>query len=272
MLKKFCQYLAYFITALRGVFAEEIDLTLYEKSLYSQNGEDGVLAKIFQLITPNSKFCVEFGAYDGVTGSNTFLLRLQNWNALLLDRTFEISHFNLYKEFITASNINALFKKYQVPCNFDLLSIDIDFNDFYIWQAIDEEYKPAVVVIEYNATHLPHEDKIVKYQPIFCGDGTKYYGASILSLYRLGRSKGYSLVYAEKNAVNLFFVRDDLLENRTWDFKNRNDVEKLYHHSIQKNGKNAIHAEDLKMRPFVSFEDVSACNAMKNNQKQPFDD
>ena len=78
---------------------------------------------------------------------------------------------------ITAENITQLFDKYHVPYDLDLLSIDIDYNDFYVWKALDEKYQPAVVVIEYNATHFPSEDKVAKYHPYFAGDGTNYYGA-----------------------------------------------------------------------------------------------
>lgn len=241
-----------FITLSLASFADEIDLSLCETSLYSQNGEDGVLAKIFQLIPPSSKFCVEFGAYDGVTGSNTYLLRRQGWNALLLDRMYEIPEYNLFKEFITAENINDLFEKYHLPNDFDLLSIDIDYNDFHIWKVIDEKFRPSVVLIEYNATHLPNEDKVVKYRPYFAGDGTNYFGASILALYHLGRSKGYSLVYAEKAGVNLFFIRDDLLEKHHLKFKDMNDVEKIYRIPTYGNGPNSGHRKDPKNRSYLS--------------------
>lgn len=237
-------------------FGNEIDLLPFEHSFYSQNGEDGVLAKLLTLIPPTSKFCVEFGAYDGITGSNTCLLRKQGWTALLLDRMYEMPNCSLYKEFITADNINSLFAKYQVPCDIGVLSIDIDYNDFYIWKAIDPKYQPAIVVIEYNASHLPDEDKVVKYRPYYCGDGTNYYGAGILALYRLGRAKGYSLVYAESRGVNLFFVRDDLLADKNFSFKDMNDVDKLYRYPTYGSGPNGGHAEDTTHRAFLSSTDV----------------
>jgi hypothetical protein len=235
---------------------ENIDLSKYEKSLYSQNGEDGLLRKLFELIPPKSKFCVEFGAYDGVLNSNTCLLRKQGWKALLLDRLFEAPEIGLHKAFITADNINELFEKYQVPTDLDLISIDIDFNDFYIWQALDRKYRPQVVLIEYNATHLPHENKVVEYRPYYCGDGTNYYGASILALYQLGRSKGYSLVYADQEGVNLFFVRDDLIDQLHLEFKDLNNVEKLYRTPKYGNGPNGGHRQDLKNRPYFSAENL----------------
>jgi hypothetical protein len=245
-------FLALICLALIG---KEIDLSLYDKSLYSQNGEDGVLAELFQLIPPRSKFCVEFGAYDGVTGSNTYLLRLQGWDCVQFDRQYQIAKHKVFKEFITAETINEIFERHKVPPDLDLLSIDIDYNDFYIWQALDPKYKPAVVVIEYNASHLPDEDKVVKYRPYYIGDNTNYYGASILALYRLGRSKGYSLVYAEANGVNLFFVRDELLPAGI-EFKNMNQVEKIYRYPTYGKGPNGGHPEDYKMRAYLTSEDL----------------
>jgi hypothetical protein len=245
----------FLLFAWAAVFAEEIDLSLYEKSVYSQNGEDGVLAKIFEVITPRSKFCVEFGAFDGVTGSNTYLLRLQEWKCVQFDRSYQIPKQHIYREFITAETITGLFEKYEVPCDLDLLSIDIDYNDFYVWQGLDAKYRPAVVVIEYNATHLPQEDKVVKYRPYYVGDDTNYYGASILALYRLGRSKGYSLVYAEANGVNLFFVRDDLLNEQS-SFKNINEVEKIYRYPTYGKGPNGGHPADYKHREYLSSESL----------------
>jgi hypothetical protein len=225
-------------------FSEVEDLSKYERSVFSQNGEDGVLIRLFQLIGTSSRYCVEFGAYDGVSGSNTNLLRLQGWNALLMDRMNEVPQTKVHKEFIRADNINELFAKYNVPFEFDLLSIDIDYNDFHIWQAIDSKYRPAVIVIEYNGTHLPNEDKVVKYRPVYCGGGSNYFGASILAMYNLGVSKGYSLVYAESSGTNLFFIRNDILKEKNLVFKDMNQVEKIYRNPTYGTGPNGGHKED----------------------------
>ena len=217
-----------------------LDLSQYEQSLYSQNGEDGVLAKIFQLLPPTSYYCVELGAFDGITGSNTYLLRLQGWDCLLLDRAYEMPEYKLRKEFITAENINQLFEQYEVPYEFGLLSIDVDYNDFHLWNALDSKYRPAVVVVEYNATYLSEEDKVVKYYPFYCGDGSDYFGASIQACYRLGKSKGYSLIYAEQAGRHLFFVRDDLIQEYGLIFKDMNEVKKIYRapsYTILKSGR-----------------------------------
>jgi hypothetical protein len=235
----------------------EVDLSQYEKCVYSQNGEDGVIEKIFKLIGTSSKYYLEFGGHDGITASNSRRLRRQfGWTGLLLDGGYENPAINLYKEYITAENINELFAKYNVPGNLDFLSIDIDYNDFYVWKALDKKYQPRLIVVEYNATHLPFEDKVVEYSPMFSGDATNYYGASILAFYNLGRSKGYSLVYAEKQGVNLFFVRDDLVSGPGYTFKNVNDVEKLYAFPKYGKGPNGGHKADPLFREYLKSTDL----------------
>ncbi len=236
--------------------AEEIDLQLYETSFYSPNGEDGIFARLFSMIkTTPMRFCVECGANDGITNSLTYLLRNQGWRALLLDRSFDIPSISLHKEFLTAENINALFEKYAVPKSFDLLTIDTGSNDFYLWKALDERYCPSVVCIAYNGFHKPEEDKVVQYHPFYCGDDSIYFGASMLALYHLGRSKHYALVYAEESGKHLFFVREDLIKNNALDFKNVNDVQKLYRHpSYEKAQGKQRH--DPKNRPYLSAKEL----------------
>lgn len=238
--------------------ADEIDLSYSEKRVFSQNGEDGVTMAIFDLVGVLSSTYVEFGTESGIQ-CNTRVLREQGWTGLLMDGWWEDAGINLKREIITAENIVPLFQKYGVEKEFDLLSIDIDFNDFYVWKEICKEYSPRVVIIEYNASHLPNEDKVIVYDPNGWWDQTNYYGASILSLFRLGRTYGYSLVYAESIGVNLFFIRDDIvasLENEGVTFKNINDVDAIYRYPRYGVGPNGGHKPDLKLRPFASAEDI----------------
>lgn len=119
----------------------------------------------------------------------------------------------MHKEFVTAANICSLFEKYLVPREFDLLSIDVDGNDYWIWRAI-EGYSARVVVIEYNSSISPDESKTIPYDPEFRWDGTNYFGASLLALTKLGRVKGYTLVGCDSRGVNAFFLRDDTVGDR----------------------------------------------------------
>ena len=121
-------------------------------------------------------------------------------------------NFNLdiKSEKVTAENIQNLFKKYSVPKIFDLLSIDIDYNDYWVWKAI-EDYVPRVVIIEFNSSIPPDESRVVPYDPDSKWDGTNYFGASLLALKNLGLEKGYTLVGCDNNGVNAFFCKSDLI-------------------------------------------------------------
>ncbi len=101
----------------------------------------------------------------------------------------------------------------DVPQEFDLLSIDIDQNTYYAWEAL-RAYKPRVAVIEYNAALPADLDWKVNYDPRRVWDETQNFGASLKALERLGRGMGYSLVGCDLAGSNAFFVRDDLVGER----------------------------------------------------------
>ena len=105
-----------------------------------------------------------------------------------------------------------MFRKYDVPADFDLLSLDIDGNDFWVWQKIAA--RPRIVVIEYNST-IPVDQRLsIAYEPTFAWSGTDYSGASLRALQELGQRKGYTLIYCERPGVNAFFVANELLPER----------------------------------------------------------
>jgi hypothetical protein len=191
------------------------DLADYESRIHSQNGEDGVLARIFSAIGCTNRFFVEFGVGADGQQRNTRLLQAQGWRGLLMDAGAEVGHPDVRRERITAENINDLFAKYHVPHEFDLLSIDIDGNDYWVWEAIDERYRPRVLVMEYNASVPPNESKSIAYDPDFRWRGTDYFGASLLALSRLSNRKGYSLLYCESRGINAFFLRHDCVPCQT---------------------------------------------------------
>lgn len=183
-------------------------LNRYEARMYSQNGEDGMLAATFRKVGLTDRFCVEFGVGDGTQCNTAYLTKKKGWSHLWMD-SIEDASGSIKKEFITAENINELFAKYKVPRTFDLLSVDIDYNTYWVWKAL-EGYSPRVVVIEYNPAFPPTESLAVPYDPQGMWDGTRYYGASLLALAKLGADKGYTLVGCDDYGVNAFFVRSDL--------------------------------------------------------------
>lgn len=193
------------------------DLRAYERQVHSQGGEDGVLERIFDCIGTTNRRFVEFGAWDGEKLSNTAHLRLEHgWRGLLLEGDPERQSPLVEHEMVTAENVNALFEKYGVPQSFDLLSIDIDGNEYWVWKAI-EGYRPRVVVIEYNVFFGTGVSKTMPYDPGHVWDKTWYHGASLLALRKLGREKGYSLVHTESYAPNAFFVLDSELPDSAVD-------------------------------------------------------
>jgi hypothetical protein len=190
------------------------DLRPYEQRVFSQQGEDGVLAALFQVIGTTTRFYVEFGVEDGSQRNTRYLAERRGWRGLLVDGAFENPTINLRRDFVTAENINQIFAKYDVPEEFDLLSIDIDGNDYWVWRRLSGAYRPRVVMVEYNASVGPHERRTIAYDPAFVWSGTDYFGASLAALEQLGASKGYRLLGCESTGVNAFFVRSDLLGER----------------------------------------------------------
>jgi len=195
---------------------EAVDFEAAEAQVHSQGGEDGVIAALFERIEPTSRYAVEFGAGDGLHGSNVRRLYEQGWSGLqiegdpaqfqrLVENTKLFPEVKNVRAWIWPGNIEHIFDIHGVPKDLDLLVIDIDSNDYWIWKVI-HDYRPKVVQIEFNAAFAPPQLAVVRYHPMNYPDSTDFYGASIQSLYELGKRKGYELVYCEKNAVNLFFV------------------------------------------------------------------
>lgn len=185
-------------------------LSSFEAKWFSQNGEDGILLALFRRIGTGPRFVVEFGVEDGRECNTRYLRERRGWKGLLMDPAPNNPPF-IQKELVTAENINALFEKYAVPADLDLLSIDVDGNDYWIWKALEPRYRPRVVVMEYNAKVPMTESKTIAYDPAFRWDGSDYFGASLLALTRLAQSKGYTLVGCESRGANAFFVRNDLV-------------------------------------------------------------
>lgn len=191
------------------------DLSQHEKKVHSQFGEDGIIAAIFDAIPPRSRFFVEFGIgphwldteYAGGLEGNCVLLRKQGWKGVFFDAGSHPPEYDVVQEFITADTVNDVFARHGVPDTVDIVSIDIDGQDWWVWNAL--RYRPALIVVEYNGHKGPDEAVTVPFDPDFRWDGTDHYGASLRALDLLAQRKGYTLVFA--NGVNAFFVRTDRL-------------------------------------------------------------
>jgi hypothetical protein len=196
------------------------DLRAFEKRVYSQNGEDGIIKEIFDRIGTDTRYFVEFGVETGIECNCARLVRDERWQGLFLEA--DPAQFarlaERYRAYpgvqtvcaaVTSANIEELLAANHVPKKLDLLSIDIDGNDYWVWAAITH-WQPRVVIIEYNASYPPPQKWVMKENPNHRWDGTNYYGDSLASLASLGKKKGYTLVGTTSIGVNAFFVRDDL--------------------------------------------------------------
>lgn len=180
-----------------------------EKRIYSQGMQDGILEAIFKHLKINEGYLIDVGAKDGLEISNSANLRMNfGWSCLLIDAE-PLSDF-VKKETITKENINGILKKYHVPKEVDLLTLDIDGIDIYVWKAI--RINPKVVSIEFNSKFRNDESYTIEYNKKQKWEGDDYYGASLLALKKLGEQKGYTLVYAV-DRYDAIFVRNDLLSS-----------------------------------------------------------
>jgi len=236
-----------------------MDLSLFENKIFSQNGEDGITMKLVELIyngNNDNKFYVEFGVENGMECNTRILREIYNWNGLQLDGGNENDNFNLRKEFIMKENVVELFRKYNVPKNINVLSVDIDFNDFYCLKEILANYQCDIIICEYNATHLSNEDKVVIYDKNGRWDGSNYFGVSLLSLDKLGKKYNYSVVYCNKNGVNCFLINNNLINNKNLQFKNLGDIKQIYKPARYGRGPNGGHRQDPYNRQYISFEEA----------------
>lgn len=169
---------------------------------FSQFGEDGILEKIFELIGDGDRRCVEFGAGDGLSCSNTKRLREQGWTSLLIEADMEkyillgqnVFDANVMRATISPRTVNDVLKS---MVTIDYLSIDVDGDDYAIWAAM-EGVIIRVISIEYNGSVPPH----ISLRQAKEGD---CFGASALALVELGKTKGFELAAVTQG--NLIFVR-----------------------------------------------------------------
>jgi hypothetical protein len=193
-----------------------------EYKIFSQWREDGIIQYLVNSVPITNRIFVEFGV-ENYTESNTrFLVVNNNWQGLVMDGSKEnidyIKKDKIYwahsikavHAFITRENINELLKSNGIEGEIGLLSIDIDGNDYWVWDAIDV-IEPSVVVVEYNhrfgkerAVTVPYQQDFVRFA---AHSSMIYYGASLKALYLLGKKKGYSFVGCNSAGNNAFFVK-----------------------------------------------------------------
>jgi len=188
----------------------------FERKDHSQNGEDGIIEHIFNEIGTTNKVAVEIGVSHGHsdTETNTYNLIQHGWQTYWFDghpkkyipETCVFTHGYLFPE-----TVAGIFETLNIPKDLDLLSIDIDGNDYHIREALSE-YRPRVCIMEYNGCFDGTEQYIMPKNDNYFWPGMedRTFGASLKS-YALQADKfGYDLVYCESRGVNAFFIRKDI--------------------------------------------------------------
>ncbi len=223
----------------------------YKRNIFSQNGEDGIVLEILKRLKLNSKnkWCCEFGAWDGVHGSNTFnLVKKFNYNAVYIE-----SDKNKFRDLLKTSkkfkkiiplnklvshkknspnSLQKILKKTKITPDFDILSIDIDSFDLAVWKSL-KNYRPKIVIIEINSGLLPGVKQV---------HGNGKIGNSFTSTVEYAQKNNYQLVchtgncvfidkkYSKKLRINKKFLNNknvDLLFDKTWFNKKEYFIKKI---------------------------------------------
>lgn len=196
-----------------------------EFKVFSQWGEDGIIQWIISKIPFIPPTFIEFGVEDYRESNTRFLLMHNNWKGLVIDggnkNIEKIRKSSLFWRhdltalcsFVTRENINNLFQDNGFRDEIGILSIDIDGNDYWVWDAI-ETIIPKIVICEYNSIFGPTKKVTIPYKKDFVRSQAHYsylyYGASLASLVALGRQKGYICVGGNSAGNNVFFVHKSL--------------------------------------------------------------
>jgi hypothetical protein len=216
------------ITTLESLKHSSRRLLSYAANVTSQNGEDGIISECLRVLATNDHWCVEFGAWDGKQLSNTYnLVASREYQAVLiepdprkfceLDTTYEyrdrIIPIQRFVGFTPEDGLDTILQPLPIPRDFDVLSIDIDGNDYHVWSAV-RNYRPKLVVIEYNPTISNCVTFVQERNP------SVSQGSSAAALVELGKSKEYelvaatiaNLVFVDRQYFELFGIPDNSLE------------------------------------------------------------
>lgn len=247
----------------------------YEFKVFSQNGEDGIIQFLIQNTEIKNKTFVEFGVETYKEANTKFLLLNNGWSGLIIDGDKDamekIASSDLHWKydlksignFITKDNINEIIKSAGIEGEIGLLSVDIDGNDYWVFENIDC-VNPQILIMEYNSmfgdTHkisVPYDENFVRSQKHY---SNLYYGASIAALCDIANKKGYDLVGSNSFGNNLFFIRHDCNKLKIKLTPKEAYVKSKFRESRDENGKLTFlsHKEGLELiknEPVVNIED-----------------
>jgi len=195
-----------------------------EFRVFSQWGDDGIVDFLVRYLDLENKTFIEFGVENYREANTRFLLVNRNWKGLIFDSTASniesVKKEDIYWQFdliaktafITRENINQLIKENGIIGETGLLHIDIDGNDYWIWEAI-QVVDPVIVIMEYNSVLGYEESWTIPYSEKFNRMGSHfsslYFGSSLQALCDLAETRGYSFIGCNSNGNNAYFVKKE---------------------------------------------------------------
>lgn len=205
-------------------YADPRCLVPHRLKVFSQSGQDGIIAEIFRRVGPGKQRFVEIGTAP--LENNTGLLLFRGWSGLWLDAALppdnalpgnlgllvSSGRLRCGRPFLTRGNVCSIIAEHGFNTDVDFLSVDVDYNTFPIFEA-SLSLRPRVICVEYNGQLPADLDWVAPYVEQAVWDGTFAYGASLKALENKAREAGYSLVGCELSGSDAFFVRDDLVGN-----------------------------------------------------------
>lgn len=203
--------------------AQARSLVRHEESVFSQNGEDGVILEILRRLDVRKPVFLELGASDGVENCTHNLL-LHGGRGVWVEgdtskveiarQRFQEFPVTIVNEFLTRENVlDVVRRSLGSEVALDVLVIDLDGNDWWLWREIANAFRPAVVVTEINSSFGARKSWVMPYDPHHVWRGDQVYGASLQAYFRLARTIGYVLVGCDSSGTNAFWVRKELAVN-----------------------------------------------------------
>jgi len=252
------------------------DIQQAEFKVFSQFGEDGIIQYLIRQakIASDERDLVEFGADFYGEANTRFLVTNDNWRGLLIDGSeksiktirkqpfFWAHDLTTVAAFIDADNINDVIGGAGYKGRIGLLSIDIDGNDYWVWDKITV-VDPVIVVAEYNSVFGPNRAVTVPYDPKFyrvnAHHSGLYFGCSLKALEIVASRKGYALVGSNSAGNNAFFVKHDRLNGQPALTTERAYVESRFRESRDHSGRltyiaGAARLKEIADMPLVDVE------------------
>jgi hypothetical protein len=198
-----------------------------EFQVFSQWGDDGIIQYLINKLEIPNKIFIEFGVENYKESNTRFLLINNNWSGLVIDGSSENVEYikrdtiswafdiHATHAFITKENINNLISTFLnkgYPSEIGIMSIDIDGNDYWIWQEI-KVVNPIIIIVEYNSVFGDSNLWTIPYKSDFYRldyhSSYQYWGASLGAYCALASSLGYHFIGCNSNGNNAYFVRKD---------------------------------------------------------------